>query len=270
MSFETQKFLRLSGLACPFNDALPPGVARDERGVALIHARSAALVDAEAGLSAEGVVMLADQALSAAVRNAVGDAPMATVSYRCDFHDAPDGGGDLAFALRQVRHAGPFAVADVDVLTADSEVLVASVRGRFRVGSLPGGVRATEPGAWPSLQAKAWDSLHAFLDIDPAANRFVLHPHLRLIGAYALPAFHGGVVAAALGLSARLALKQAHPASWRLTECEASYLRPSIAQEGTEFGVRIAAAGRTTAVVFSDAVQEGTLRVACRSVFERL
>lgn len=215
----------------------------------------------DGGISRGAALILADQALARGVWGMLGDVQaMMTLDLRIDWHGALPAADALGFGTTRTVREGALCFVE-GVLVADGTD-VGSAAARFLTGAMPGGrttERPTEPLDLGPSAAADFDELMGF-EADGAAWR--VRPTPALIGARAVPAYHGGFVAAALEAAcARLANGP------RAVNFEVRYLRPARADLDMRVTAAAVRAGQLASVLEADAWQ-GTTRVAtARALF---
>ncbi len=194
------------------------------------------LSDSSGAIDARAIMAMLDHAASAAVYRVVAPAiPIATLDLRVAFAGAAPPGCALDFTARTSPAEGGVARVEAVARVAPDGVEVASAAVSFFVGASPGGdaERGDGGGVVPGMErqgAAHFASFDAFLGIQhqPAGACLPFMP--RLIGAEALPALHGGAVAALLATAA-CDLAAAQPT--RLAAINVQYLRAGRAEEST-------------------------------------
>lgn len=175
-------------------------------------------------------------------------APARLGTLRCTVHQAilNSGTAFLHGTIAIVGEASPFAVAT----------------GQFALGANPGGSNAAnlfegEPPLVPLADLPDFDS---FLGLVPDGPDVIVPPLPRLIGHPGLPAFHGGIVAAALDEAAARVARDAGAS--RPVVSHATFLRPVVADRPLRLSAKIIRSGRSMAVVQVAAWQDDPSRIA--------
>ena len=220
-----------------------------------------AACEADGRFSRGAALILADQALAAGVFATL-PAPMAmmTLDLRLDWHGELPVAADIGFAT--LRAVGEGAHCHVQGELLADGVVVATGSGRFLIGALPGGrvaERQASPVALPVSGAARFDDL---LAMQADGDGWRIDSDLALVGALALPAYHGGFVAAALE-SACARLAPGH----RAVDFDVRYLRPARADLPMRLVARPVRAGKLASVFDAEAWQGDVLVAVARALF---
>jgi len=235
----------------------------------------AAVCDAEGAIDRRALVALLDHAGAPACYGAGTSAgATATLELRVDFAAAPIAGADLVLETRCIAADAYSALVVGEACHPGNERPVARMSGRYAVGLGPG--RANDGSETPAARA-ANAARHADAAAPAAADfgallggafqgqDFVLPFQPWLVGSVALPALHGGVVAAGLmNASARACPGAAAERSGGLplASLTLQFLRAARAEQ-TLFTGHAFKSGARAAYVAAEATQQaGQRRVA--------
>ena len=232
----------------------------------------AAVRGADGAIDRRALVALLDHAGAPACYGAgVSTGATATLELRIDFAMAPQAGADLLIETRCVT-ADAWSALVVGEARHDGDAQpVARMSGRYAVGLGPG--RANDDSETPAARA-ANAARHADAAAPEVAHfdallggafegeDFVLPFQPWLVGSVALPALHGGVVAAGLMNAASRARPQAgseRKDGLQLVSLNLQFLRAARAEQ-TCFGAAAFKTGARAAYVAARATQQGGRR----------
>ncbi|TPE59461.1 hypothetical protein FJQ54_13305 [Sandaracinobacter neustonicus] len=220
-----------------------------------------ALCEADGRFSRGAALILADQALAAGVFAALAEpVAMMTLDLRLDWHGDLPAAADISFETHRAVHEGPHCFVEGRLL-ADG-ALVATGTGRFLIGALPGGRIAERQGTAISLPLSTAAAFDDLLAMQPDGEGWRIESDLSLVGARALPAYHGGFVAAVLeAATARLA------AGHRAVDIDVRYLRPARADLPMHIIARPVRAGQLASVLDAEIRQGDALVAVARALF---
>lgn len=188
----------------------------------------------------------------------------ATLALQLDFAAAPEPGRALVVDARCIASDGASALVTAEARHDGGPVLV-RLSGRYVVGLGPGRAassddpperRAEQAARHAGAQAPAAPSFGALLALRGEGDAQVLDFQPWQVGSVALPALHGGVVAAGLMSAAAAAVPAPGLA---LRQLSLQYLRAGLA-ETTHFRAACMQAGRRAAHVAASATQQGGSR----------
>ncbi len=222
------------------------------------------LADASGAIDARAIMAMLDHAASAAVYRVVAPAiPIATLDLRVAYAGAVPPGCALEFTARTRLAEGGVARVEAAARVAPDGVEVATAAASFFVGASPGGdaERGDGGGVVPGMEGQGaahFASFDAFLGMQrgPAGACLPFTP--RLIGAEALPALHGGAVAALLATAAS-DLVAGHS---RLAAINVQYLRAGRAEESVAAAAWTKRGARANFVSVIATQAQGTREVA--------
>lgn len=223
--------------------------------------RLPAVCTADGRLSRGAVLILADQALARGVFAVLDEmSAMMTLDLRLDWHGVMPAAAEVAFGTVRAVREGALCFVE-GVLTADGRE-VASGSARFLVGAMPGGRTTDRPTEPLGMAPSAAGDFDALMALQADGDGWLVSPEPALVGARAVPAYHGGFVAATLDAAcARLA--DGH----RAVDFEIRYLRPARADLPMRVAARAVRAGQMATVLEADARQGGTLVATARALF---
>ena len=223
--------------------------------------RLPAVCTADGRLSRGAALILADQALARGVFAVLDEmSAMMTLDLRLDWHGVMPAAAEVAFGTVRAVREGALCFVE-GVLTADGRE-VASGSARFLVGAMPGGRTTDRPTEPLGMAPSAAGDFDALMALQADGDGWLVSPEPALVGARAVPAYHGGFVAATLDAAcARLA--DAH----RAVDFEIRYLRPARADLPMRVAARAVRAGQMATVLEADARQGGTLVATARALF---
>ncbi len=190
----------------------------------------------------------------------------ATLSLQLDFHAAPEPGRDIVVDARCLATDGASALVAGEA-RHDGGPVIARLSGRYVVGLGPGRAsssddpperRAEQSARHADARAPEAASFAALLALRPQADALVLDFQPWQVGSVALPALHGGVVAAGL-MSAAANAVPAEARELSLRQLSLQYLRAAQA-ETTHFRAACVQAGRRAVHVSAAATQQGGTR----------
>lgn len=190
----------------------------------------------------------------------------ATLALQLDFDVAPEPGRAITVDARCLATDGASALVTGAARHEGGPVL-ARLSGRYVVGLGPGRAsssedpperRAEQSARHADAQAPAAASFDALLGLRGEADAPVLDFQPWQVGSVALPALHGGVVAAGL-MSAAAAAVPADARGLKLTQLSLQYLRAGLA-ETTHLRAACVQAGRRAVHVSAAATQQGGTR----------
>jgi acyl-coenzyme A thioesterase PaaI-like protein len=223
--------------------------------------RLPAVCMADGRLSRGAALILADQALARGVYALLPEMPaMMTLDLRLDWHGALPAATEVAFGTTRAVREGALCFVE-GVMTADGRE-VASGSARFLVGAMPGGRTTDRPMDPLGLQPSTAADFDALMALQADGDGWLLAPEPALVGARAVPAYHGGFVAATLD-AASTRLAEGH----RAVDFEIRYLRPARANLPMRVAARPVRAGRMASVLEADARQGETLVATARALF---
>ena len=223
--------------------------------------RLPAVCTADGRLSRGAALILADQALARGVFAVLDEmSAMMTLDLRLDWHGVMPAAAEVAFGTVRAVREGALCFVE-GVLTADGRE-VASGSARFLVGAMPGGRTTDRPTEPLGMAPSAAGDFDALMALQADGDGWLVSPEPALVGARAVPAYHGGFVAATLDAAcARLA--DGH----RAVDFEIRYLRPARADLPMRVAARAVRAGQMATVLEADARQGGTLVATARALF---
>lgn len=216
------------------------------------------------GLPSRGAALvLADQA-AAVGTFATLPAPsaMMTLDLRLDWHGAMPPAEQLTVLIDDAVRQGELSVVR-GRLFADS-ALAATLHATFLIGALPGGrIGKSMDDLLPDVQsaAAAFDDL---LRLEADGDGWLIRPDTEMVGARAVPAYHGGFVAAALDhVSTSLAGAHA-PVNFDIR-----YLLPARSDLPLRLRARVLRSGKRASVIEAEAVQgeKNAVVAATRATF---
>lgn len=227
---------------------------------------------ADGAIDPRALVALLDHAGAPACYGAgVSTGATATLELRIDFAMAPVAGADLQLETRCISADAYTALVVGEARHADDARPVARMSGRYAVGLGPG--RANDDRETPAARA-ANAARHADAAAPEVADfgallggafqgdDFVLPFQPWLVGSVALPALHGGVVAAGLMHAAARALPAAgaeRQGGLQLVSLNLQFLRAARAEE-TRFSGATFKSGARAAYIAARATQQGGQR----------
>ncbi len=223
--------------------------------------RLPAVCTVDGRLSRGAALILADQALARGVFAVLDEmSAMMTLDLRLDWHGVMPAAAEVAFGTVRAVREGALCFVE-GVLTADGRE-VASGSARFLVGAMPGGRTTDRPTEPLGMAPSAAGDFDALMALQADGDGWLVSPEPALVGARAVPAYHGGFVAATLDAAcARLA--DGH----RAVDFEIRYLRPARADLPMRVAARAVRAGQMATVLEADARQGGTLVATARALF---
>ena len=223
--------------------------------------RLPAVCTADGRLSRGAALILADQALARGVFAVLDEmSAMMTLDLRLDWHGVMPAAAEVAFGTVRAVREGALCFVE-GVLTADGRE-VASGSARFLVGAMPGGRTTDRPTEPLGLAPSGAGDFDALMALQADGDGWLVSPEPALVGARAVPAYHGGFVAATLDAAcARLA--DGH----RAVDFEIRYLRPARADLPMRVSARAVRAGQMASVLEADARQGETLVATARALF---
>lgn len=190
----------------------------------------------------------------------------ATLALQLDFHAAPQPGRDIVVDARCLATDGASALVAGEARHEGGPV-IARLSGRYVVGLGPGRAstsddpperRAEQAARHADVRAPDAASFEALLGLRAEGDARVLDFQPWQVGSVALPALHGGVVAAGLMSAAAAAVPpEAHALALR--QLSLQYLRAAQA-ETTHFRANGVQAGRRAVHVSAAATQHGGTR----------
>lgn len=223
------------------------------------------LSDGSGAIDARAIMAMLDHAASAAVYRVVAPAiPIATLDLRVAFAGAAPPGCALDFTARTTLAEGGVARVEAAARVAADGAEVASAAASFFVGASPGGdaERGDGGGTVPDMAAQGaaqFASFDAFLGMQRVGEGACLPFVPRLIGAEALPALHGGAVAALL---ATAACGLVDAATARLAAINVQYLRAGRAEASAAIATWTKRGARANFVSAIATQAQGTREVA--------
>lgn len=219
----------------------------------------AAVADDQGAIDRRAIAALLDHAGAPACYGAgVSKGATATLELRIDFIGEPVPGSDLEVHTRCIASDSATALV-VGEACHDGGSAIARMTGRYVVGLGPGRAndsserpehRAANAARHAAAAAPAVSSFDGLLGGHVEGEAFELGFSPWLVGSVALPALHGGVVAAGLMSAARL---QGGP---RLVSLNLLFLRAALAVD-TCFTARCLKRGGRAVYVAADAAQHG-------------
>ncbi|MGI4799512.1 MAG: PaaI family thioesterase [Janthinobacterium lividum] len=243
-------------------------VLKQLRGVAMCQAIGLGYVEGAPALTAEiawhdglstregthvhrgALLALADQLLGADIPIARGyHAAQATISLRADWLTHAPAGASVHCTAEETIFTKGAAFARARVSSAASPATVAIITAEFIEGSNPGGSRHSqmfenEPPVEPFVVVSDFDT---YLGLEKHRNGgYVVLPRSRLIGHPFVPAFHGGIVAAALDEAAWRTVKPL--GATRAVTSTTSYFRPVSGNKPLRVTAEILRKGRSLIV----------------------
>ncbi len=204
---------------------------------------------------------------------AVAQGATATLELRIDFADAPPPGQDVLVQARCVHHSDNSALVQAQAQSqpqlAQGRTLLARMQARYVVGLGPGRANDSRETAADRAERAARHALDLappvtcldeLLGLRPSGEQaFTLAFQPWLVGAVALPALHGGVVAAGLISAVQAAAQQVAGTRLPLSAVTLQFLRAAAAEE-TRFAARVLKAGARAVYVQAEATQQGGRR----------
>lgn len=204
------------------------------------------------------LIATADHCMGVAVHAALADkGPLATVDLKFEkFRPLEPGDVFLRVGRASIDSRLAFVAASLD--QGVPERPVGHVSARFIVGAWPGG--GAMPFPPPIPHEKRDDDVVDFASFAglpvKAAPSLILAPLERTIGARAVPAFHGGVVAAGLMSSAGALAASERGEAAVMANCSVDYLRAAHATRPIRYASEIVSSGRTTLRIRTSAYQD--------------
>ncbi len=235
-----------------------------------------ALCDAHGAVDRRAIVALLDHAGAPACYGAqVAAGATATLELRIDFVGHARPGADVVVESHCVAADGHSALISGRALHPEGGDALLRMTGRYVVGLGPGRandssetatVRAANVQRHAGSQAPAAPDFAALLGGHCAGGGFDLAFQPWLVGSVALPALHGGVVAAGLMVAAEAArppMPADREGGLRLTSLSVQFLRAAQAVD-TRFSGRVEKAGTRAVYLAAEATQHaGARRIAC-------
>lgn len=220
---------------------------------------SRAAVDAPGStrIDDRALLAMADHCMGVAIHAAMADkGPLATVDLKFEkFRPVSSGDVFLRVGRANIDSRLAFVSASLDQGAPASPF--GHVSARFIIGAWPGG--GAMPFPPPIDTAKADDDVIDFASFSglptDAVPSLTLEPLERTIGARAVPAFHGGIVAAGLMTSAKALAHGERGPSAMMANCGVDYLRAAMATRPLRYEAEILSSGRTTMRVRASAWQ---------------
>jgi acyl-coenzyme A thioesterase PaaI-like protein len=203
-------------------------------------------------ISHGALTALLDQIFAASILREAPEMLITTIGLHIDWLDDWGSDDEITATVDPSVRVGDAAHAQAILRTAPDRV-VARASAVFLLGAAPGGRPGLRDWTAVNLPPVAWPDFEAFLGAG-VDHPDVLPPAAHLVGMRSLPAFHGGVIAAAMGRSAdRLAQEDGGP--FRLASSAVRYLRPGLATEFLEIEAGFERRGRRVASVRASAFQ---------------
>lgn len=220
--------------------------------------------DRDGRISRGAALILADQAAAAGVHATLAaPQPMMTLDLRVDWHGAIPVADRLDCIIDEAVREGELCTAR-GTLMADAAHRVGSVVARFLIGAMPGG-RVTDMPTSPAENGPSRAaSFEEAMRVVACDGGWRVEPDPAMVGARAVPAFHGGFVAAVLEHAAGTIAAPHQP-----VDLEIRYLRPARADAPLFLTARAVQAGRRASVIEAEARQgeDGTVVAAMRALF---
>lgn len=212
----------------------------------------AAACDAAGRIDPGAALLLADQAMATGVFATLADPiPMLTLDLRIDLV-APLPAAPLACIIDDVSRDGDLALVRATLAAAGERI--GTVTSRYLLGAMPGGiVKVDADGAVFPVSAAA--TFADYLGATDEGDHHRVTPRADHVGARALPAFHGGVIAALLAHAGMAAAT-----AFRLVDIEVRYLAPARADRPLFARVVPQRIGRRAATLDVIAYQEDAAR----------
>lgn len=236
---------------------------------------SPSVCDQIGAIDLRAIVALLDHAGGSQLYAAhLADGATATLELRADIVGRPRPGCDVVLVTRALDRAGRSVLVQGEAAHDDEKLPLVRLTGRYVSGFGPG--RATDrrgaaagrykdaalQAAGPVPSAASFDDLLGVAGLSLAGSAFELPFEPWRVGAVALPALHGGVVAAALLHAAQAAVPAAREgqAGFRPVSLTVQFLRAALA-EPTKFEAICAKDGASAAYLTAVAHQQGGARV---------
>ena len=226
--------------------------------------------DTAGAVDARAIMAVLDHACSAALFGALGGpAPIATLDLRVAFARPVPPGSDILLSAHASHVDHAVAHITATARAASSGLTVATAAAAFFLGASPGGTRGNPagarrlnevPGVFHAEAVQGYASFDQFLGLDDAATGARMAFAERLVGAVALPALHGGVVASLLATAA--ARLVAGESARRLAAISVQYLRAAKAEMAVASAAFDKRGARANLVSASASQGEGTREVA--------
>lgn len=195
-------------------------VARDSGGMALmVDPRLPAVRAPDGGVDPGAALLLADQATANGIFATLDSfVPMMTLGLRVDWA-VPAPAAPLVCAIDDVMREGDLALVRGTLSAAGS--LVGTATARYLLGAMPGGFRV-QPSSERTDPPSSASSFDAYLGAETVADGLRLLRTPAHVGARALPAFHGGVIAALIERTGRVAVGE----GFRVLDVDVRFLAP--------------------------------------------
>lgn len=221
--------------------------------------------DADGRPARGAAFILADQVMAAGIFATL-DRPVAmmTLDLRIDWFAAPPIVGQrLACTVESVVRSGPLAL--VRAMLAVDDITWAASTARFLIGAMPGGrdvgFDLTVDARGPSTAA----DFVAAMALKTMDDGWLIDPDPAMVGARAVPAYHGGFVAGVLDHIAASGIDPAYAPA----DCEVRYLAAARADAPLRIVRRTLKTGKRAQTVEVDAVQDGATVATARALFLR-
>ena len=185
-------------------------------------------------------------------------APLATVELKME-HLAPLEPGPVFIRTLAAPLSSHLAFVTARLDQGDARRTVGYASARFMVGAWPGGGAAAFP---PPLDTPVdpsgivdFSSFAGLPAADDPAVAFEIMARERLVGARAVPAFHGGIVGAGLQTVAINLARRERGADARLVSLSIDYGRAALATEPIKLEARVIRGGRRSLRILATARQ---------------
>lgn len=196
------------------------------------------------------LVAVADHCMGVAIYAALDQkAPLATVDLKFE-RIRPLADGDVFLRATAFVTGSQLAFVSAWVDHGDSAVPIGHISARFIIGAWPGGGASEFPPALKNeIDMAGIDNFAGFAGLPAgasASSRFALAPLERTVGARAVPAFHGGVVAGALMTAATTMAHEMRGSDIIRVNSAFDYLRVALATAPLDVHAECVSSGRKT------------------------
>lgn len=189
--------------------------------------------------------------------------PLATVSLTYD-KLRPTMAGEVFLRVGRAEINSRLAFVTALLDQGDANRPIGHISTRFMVGAWPGGGAMDLPRPLENpVDLRGIESFASFAGLPPRrhlSRPFSISPLERTIGARAVPAYHGGIVAAGL-TTAALTLAEDHRGPLvKMASSSIDYLRVALATKPLKFEAEVISDGRSTIRIRATARQDGQIK----------
>ncbi|MGE0596179.1 MAG: hotdog domain-containing protein [Hyphomonadaceae bacterium] len=206
--------------------------------------------DARSHIDDRALLATADHCMGVAIHAALEEkAPLATVDLKFEKFRRTSP-GEIFLRIGRAITVSKLAFVAAWLDQGDAQRPIGHVSARFMIGAWPGGGAMALPQPLQSaIDLSGIETFASFAGLPPRSAckpRFELAPLERTIGARAVPAFHGGVVAAGLTTAAAALAEGQRGRAAVMANCSIDYLRAALATQALHFDAELISSGRKT------------------------